>query len=469
MPVTHSRGFSLAEVMVAMVIASVGVLAVSQGTISSLGNDTLARERIAATHLAMDVIESWQASSSDTLPALECTNGTITLTTSGSQTCTMISKEVQTLFTITISTANMQAPLQPALSGSPTTADLYAGLRIGALLVDKNDNTHLYAGTGGYGIFESNDSGATWSRINPTGYTTINDLTQYDSSATVVVAGSDSYAMANTDWGGSWQQIPGSGSTALPSEANVLSVATDSSGTLYAGLDVYTNVNYGGVFKSLDSGVSWSSVLGSNSDPYTVYALVAASDGYTYAGTDQGIRFTTDGGSSWSTMATAPAGSTDVYALAYDSGSGTLLAGTSDGISTTTDHGASWNHTDHANANGKKILDIAIDSNGKVVAATARDGVYVELCSSNNFPAAGLDYKPDLRVYSVAVKADGSVVYAGTDRGLFKLDTTDCAAGWSRSDDGIGLYPKEKIVTVTWDHKQTSHSVVLTHATEKPY
>ncbi|MDX8414434.1 MAG: prepilin-type N-terminal cleavage/methylation domain-containing protein, partial [Mariprofundales bacterium] len=442
------RGFSLVEVMMAMVIASIGVLGVTTGTVSSLSNNLLARERIAATNLALDVIESWQASTSDTLPALQCTAGTVVLVSGGNSTCTMVSQEVNTEFTITISTQSVQAPMQPAVDATPVMADLYAGLRISALLIDKNstnftDQMHIYAGTAGYGLFESNDSGITWSRITATGYSIIHALTQYNSAMTIVVAGTDSYAIANTNSGGSWGQLK----SGLPSNANILAVATDAYSTLFAGLDVYTNVNNGGGYRSLDTGASWSQKLGGSGDPYTVYAL--AVDNYVYAGTNAGIRYSTNDGTSWASQAAAPTGSLDVYALAYSSSNGTLYAGTSGGVSASTDNGASWSVD---SVNGHKITALFVADDGTTVTAgTENFGVYTDLCGgATPVFTTGMTTKPQLHVYSIAVPpvASPTLFYAGTDVGLFKATVSGgVCSGWTPVDTGIGLVPQEKIVT----------------------
>jgi len=462
------RGFSLVEVMMAMVIASTGVLAITQGTITSLSNNTLARERIAGTNLALDVIESWQSSTSDSLPALQCTNGTVTLATVGNSTCQMISQEVKTKFTITVSTQVVQAPMQPATDGMPVNGDLYAGLRITSLLIDQTINpyTHIYAGTKNDGLFESTDSGSSWSKINTTGYLTINALAQ---QGTTIMAGTDDYTLANTSWGGTWQQLKGSGSNALPSNANVLSVTADSS-TFYTGLDTYTKISdYGGVFKSSNTGSTWSgSLLGSVSNPYTVYSLTTSSD--IYAGTDKGLYYSSDSGTSWvQEGSTTPAA---IFALAHNGSK--LYAGKGNGVFSTTDNGTTWS-PDNANINNKKVTALSVVAGtDNITTGTEKNGVFSDLCGNNsNAHTTGLSTKPQLRIYSIAVPpvASPTVIYAGTDGGIFQMVVSSGAicGTWTRIDQGIGLTPKEKIVTVTWNHKGKTHSVVLTHITEKPY
>ncbi len=482
-PHRNEGGFSLIEVMVATVIAAIAVLAISQGTISSLNNNSLARERIAATNLALDVIESWQASASDALPSLECSNGTVLLVTgtaTGTQaSCVLFSQEVKTSFTITISTSSVQAPLPPnPATNTLAMADLYAGLRITALLVDRNDANIIYAGTHGDGLYKSSDAGSTWNKVNGSGYTNVNALVQMPGTGHVFMAATDSYTIANTNWGGSWQQLKGTVPNALHNN-NVLSLATDPYGILYAGSDNYTVLNDGGIYKSTDTGVTWNSTNavdtyslynpystsyvpgGGTYDNYTVYAI--AYDTYVYAGTRGGLFYSTDDGANWYTP-TIPPGGGDVYALATTS-SGTVYAATGNGVYVSTDRGDSWSNINIAN---EKFRTLAVDS-GNNLYAGSDSGTYLYTGSTTPASTTGLNYMANVRTYSLATPStsNSTVVYAGSDGGLFK--STNSGSNWSRSDSGIGLIPKEKVVEISWKHKGKTYHVTLTHITERPY
>jgi len=464
-----AAGFSLVEVMMATFIASAGVLAISQGTISTINANSIARERIAATNLALDVIESWQASSSDALPNLACANGSVLLqsgTPLGIQSsCVLLSKEVNVSYTITIKENTMQAPLPPT-SGAIAMSDLYAGLRITALLVDRNTASTLYAGTNGYGLFTSTDSGVSWSKIDAFGYSKVNDIIQLPGSGHVFITATDSYTMTNNGLGGSWQQRVGTAPNALPN-TNILSIATDPYSILYAGSDNYTSTNNGGVYKSTDGALNWSpasgavAVVSSVVDTYTVNAMTF--DSYVFAGTNGGIYFSTDDGYSWSGATTQPT-NTVIYALAAPGSSNTIYAGTGNNLYKSIDKGANWT-SEMLSANPFRALAIA-PSNGTLYAGSSI-GVY-RATPASSLSTSGLGFKADLRTYSVAVDpTDSTIVYAGTDSGLFK--STNSGGTWSRSDTGIGVIPKEKVVSITWAHKSANFHVTLTHVTQRSY
>ncbi|MDQ6951739.1 MAG: prepilin-type N-terminal cleavage/methylation domain-containing protein [Mariprofundales bacterium] len=475
----RAQGFSLIEVMVAMLVASVGIMSLTTLTISSLNANTLARERIAATNLAVEVIESWQASTTDTLPTLVCANGSIQLTTGipgGTQSsCQLNSGEVKTSFTITISTQAVQAPLPPNPAGAPVLTDLYAGLRITALLIDKNNSAVIYAGTHGDGLFKSADSGATWSKVYGSAFSKVNALLQQPPPSPIIIAATDSYTLANTNWGGTWQQLK----TGL-ANANILALATDSYSMLYAGEDLYT-FNTGGIYTSTNDGYSWIAANGASLANLSIHAL--ATDTYAYAGSNNGVYRSNNSGASWSWR---PAATTDTYATIYSlatspTSAGTLYAGSNKEVVISSDWGETWltNIWSGTAPNTPfRALAIGTDNAGNQILYAGSDkGIYKDAATSlASLIATGIPLQADLRTYSLVTKptADPYTLYAGTDGGLFK--STDQGAHWTRSDLGdgssnsaIGLIPKEKVVKVSWTHKTTPHQVTLTHITERPY
>jgi prepilin-type N-terminal cleavage/methylation domain-containing protein len=68
-PFKHTKGFTLIEILVALTIVSVGVLALGSFSISTLGSGQTSRERLTAVHLAEQFIEEWQQT--DILPTLD--------------------------------------------------------------------------------------------------------------------------------------------------------------------------------------------------------------------------------------------------------------------------------------------------------------------------------------------------------------------------------------------------------------
>lgn len=63
-----SSGFTLMEIMVTLVVTSIGVLAIGGFGISSMSSGQVSRDRLTAVHLAEQIIEAWQTT--DALPTL---------------------------------------------------------------------------------------------------------------------------------------------------------------------------------------------------------------------------------------------------------------------------------------------------------------------------------------------------------------------------------------------------------------
>jgi len=69
----NNKGFSLIEVMVAMVIATIGMLALGSFYMASIKSERISQERINAVHLAEQIIEDWQNTNIPPVP--ECKVG----------------------------------------------------------------------------------------------------------------------------------------------------------------------------------------------------------------------------------------------------------------------------------------------------------------------------------------------------------------------------------------------------------
>lgn len=67
----EETGFTLIEILIALVIVSVGILALGNFGVASMSSGQTSRERLTAVHLAEQIIESWQ--STDVLPTLDTT------------------------------------------------------------------------------------------------------------------------------------------------------------------------------------------------------------------------------------------------------------------------------------------------------------------------------------------------------------------------------------------------------------
>ena len=65
------RGFTLIEVMIALVISMIALLAIGSFTASMMDQGQIARERLAAVHLAESLLEEWQHDSKDYFPLVQ--------------------------------------------------------------------------------------------------------------------------------------------------------------------------------------------------------------------------------------------------------------------------------------------------------------------------------------------------------------------------------------------------------------
>jgi len=123
---TKESGFTLVEVMVAMVIVVVGVLALQSFYAGIIRSEQLSEERITAVHMAEQVIEQWQQS--NVLPSLNCkTNANKALTLATATACAS-SSGAGTTFSIMATEATAQAPLPPNHPNNATAGIIWGNM-----------------------------------------------------------------------------------------------------------------------------------------------------------------------------------------------------------------------------------------------------------------------------------------------------------------------------------------------------
>jgi prepilin-type N-terminal cleavage/methylation domain-containing protein len=114
-----SGGFTLIEILVALVIVSVALLSLGSFAISIIDNGQQSRERLSAVHLAGQVLEFWQQDTDDYMPAIasDCvlTTGTSVTPPSPDPTCTPASG-VSIAYTVAASVAKASGPRWQNLS-----------------------------------------------------------------------------------------------------------------------------------------------------------------------------------------------------------------------------------------------------------------------------------------------------------------------------------------------------------------
>jgi len=73
------RGFTLVEVLVALVVISVGMLALGSFYTSMIQQESIAQERITAVHMAEQLIEDWERDNQPPTPSCKVGNNAPTL------------------------------------------------------------------------------------------------------------------------------------------------------------------------------------------------------------------------------------------------------------------------------------------------------------------------------------------------------------------------------------------------------
>jgi len=491
-------GFTLIEVMIAMMIALIGMLALGSLTITSLDSNTVAHERTEAVNLGARIMEEWIASPIDALPTPSCTPGLGTpLVEGGAVSCNPVVSTVNVTYTISVTVANTNAamPVGMPAGNPPVSRILGAGLRVTSMLVDRANPAVLYAGTDGGGLYTSRNSGTTWVKVSNIGYIRINDMKQ-DPAGNIYV-GTDVGVITNQGPVGTWiTRNTGllTGLAAIPPAPSyqVFALVIDpvTPATLYAG----TN---GGVFKSINGGVIWTPSSGNPAsipptnitnlkvnalaiDPVTVTTLYAGTDVNAGADPYSGVFKSTNGGVSWNSIkATAP---NNVNALAVaPAAPAALYAGTDVYTATVTvasgvdvyTNAAGWDPL----VNPNDSFTLALTMNGALPISGSRGtnvsgsrgqgaGVYDSAGLQSWF--SSLSNQAQRRIYSIAIDPNNSTIwYAGTDDGV--LRSTNTGSSWTAINSGIGVVPREKVVRISWQHKGIPHSIVLTHISRRPY
>ncbi len=477
---TRERGFTLIEVMVAMMIALIGSLALGTLFIGSMNSDSLAREREGATNLAKRIMEDWVASPTDALPTPNCSPAAAWASTGNpakprekTLTCAPTGGLTSVSYTVTVNTRDVKAPVSTP-AGAVSSFRLGPGLRVTAILVDQNNSNHIWAGTDGAGLFESTDGGANWVRAPGLGYLNVNAIAQQPgSNPAVVYLATDSGLWNNQGIGGIWQPVTSAGLTATRYTA--IAFDPSNANTIYVGA-------YGGVFASVNGG-AWAKVNGAppnNLSNMAVNDLIAATDPATgstvlYAATNGGVYkgAVAAGPPATGSWSPPPASfTTNVHSLLRGAAPNTVYAGTVSNVRYSIDGGITW--TAYFTT-ASDVRALALHA-GAPVMATLK-GVYDNGVGPKT---AGILDAGGLRTYALAIDPNNaSTWYAGTDEGIFK--STDAGANWTAAggnpapaansliENGFGIFPKEKVVAVSWQHKGVTHTVTLTHVSRRAY
>jgi hypothetical protein len=194
----------------------------------------------------------------------------------------------------------------------------------------------------------------------------------------------------------------------------------------------------GGIWESSDAGATWAprsdflpslaigAIAFDPSDPKKVYA--GSGEGNFYSNLGAGVYRSTNGGGSWTVLASAPFIGVGFYDLVVDKTVTTLYAATTSGFYKSTNSGATWSLR-----RGVKCWDISVHPNGgstEILAAFA-DGLFVSTNGGTSFGAVALPSAPAgawarLAVDRVVNSPDVAYVFgaAGTSAHLWRRSGT---------------------------------------------
>ncbi|MBL1353690.1 MAG: type II secretion system protein [Zetaproteobacteria bacterium] len=131
-------GFTLIEILVTLVIVSVGMLALGTFFASSIRTEGIAQERIAAVHMAEQLIESWQ--NTNTPPTPDCSVAGVQagiLVVGTTLANCRANNGVPVVFSLLLSQTAATAPLpssHPSYAAGVVIAGLPTTVKVGTML-----------------------------------------------------------------------------------------------------------------------------------------------------------------------------------------------------------------------------------------------------------------------------------------------------------------------------------------------
>jgi CSLREA domain-containing protein len=301
-------------------------------------------------------------------------------------------------------------------------------LRMTEVVVDPITPANLYAasydtsGSGANGIYKSTNGGNSWTRVNNgITNTSVMSLAIDPLTPTTLYAGPYGGPIyKTTNSGGSWAP------SGNPSIGFAVSIAIDpvTPATLYAA-DVMSG---GGIFKSIDAGVTWQQVGFSQTGPYGSFVAVSPlNPSKVFAVSNSGLFKSVDSGANWTLV-----GPYAFVKVVFDpvNASTIYLVTTSQGILRSTNDGQSWNPINNginsANPSSFYAAMSTSNDNDAFVTKINQSGsafIYSTLLGGN--PAPGDSSNLNDEGYGIAVDPSGNAYVTGSTRSLDFPTTPD--------------------------------------------
>jgi len=257
-----------------------------------------------------------------------------------------------------------------------------------SLTYDPHDPDRIYLGTSAGRLFVSNDAGASWTRF--------------------AHLGGHDYVLDN--------------------------MVIDPAGTMYVGAWSVEDNNAGDVFRSGDSGKTWTTLKGVHGKSIRALALSASNPKALVVGALDGVFRTLDGGETWQPISPPNhAEIKNIESIAIDpKNPDVVYAGTWHLPWKTADGGKSWQHIKQGVIDDSDVFSIIISRvDPQVVYISACSGIYKSENAGNLFrKAQGIPFSARRTRVLQQDPNRADTVYAGTTEGLWR--TEDAGKSWKR-------------------------------------
>lgn len=280
-----------------------------------------------------------------------------------------------------------------------------------------NSLNYLFAGTA-RGIFRSTNDGDTWSLVDTNGVYYMN----IDSSGRIFAGSMHRGMHRSTNNGDSWMQI-NNGIT----DTSIRGLAVNSQGTVYA-------LTYGGIFQTTDSGEHWSQLntgaLGNN-----LQSIGIDHDNTIYlCGGYEDIYRSTDNGKSWSVINNGFS-DTEISAFIASPQNILIAARRYGGVFRSNDQGDTWVRVDSNLQSGTNFRSFRFNAREQLFGGTFTNGLMRSTDYGNHWTQ--VDVVPAVARVEALAKDSTGVLYAATWMGFFR--STDDGENWVQTNHAMTL------------------------------
>jgi photosystem II stability/assembly factor-like uncharacterized protein len=306
----------------------------------------------------------------------------------------------------------------------PTGGSVYS------LAINSKNPAILYAAAGG-GIFKTTDGGNQWLPVNSGLTSNVSKLVLDPKTPEIIYAMSPRVGIYKSSDGGQNWNLVGEGFNAF--DIYTLAIDPITPTTLYVGLIG----SRGGVYKSVDSGMTWVKTRLINTE-VSIIEPDPFSPGTIYAVADGGLVKSTDGGQKWNP---ASEGLPEppykyVQCLAVDpTRPGILYVGIeTNGIYKSTNAGGIWKRADDGLEGNNSCGELVIDPSGQTIYADTKfDGFVKSVDGGQHWSEVGIDRHLVSRL--IIDPQSTSTLYVAGMSGVVK--STNSGKTWKMINSGL--------------------------------